>query len=65
MIDKTTKDFYIANTVFSTITINRNFRTAIHKDKGDLPEGFGNLGVLQAGNYEGGITVTAKIQSWF
>ena len=65
MIDKTTKDFYIADTVFSTITINRNFRTAIHKDKGDLPEGFGNLGVLQAGNYEGGITVMPKYKVGF
>jgi len=65
MIDKTTKDFYIPNTVFSTITINRNFRTAIHKDKGDLPEGFGNLGVLQAGNYEGAITVLPKYKVGF
>jgi len=60
MIDKTSSDFYIKNTVFTTITINKNFRTAIHTDKGDLKEGFGNLGVLQAGNYEGGYTVLPK-----
>lgn len=60
IIEKTTKEFYIPNTVFTTITINKNFRTAIHQDKGDLPEGFGNLGVLEAGNYEGAITVLPK-----
>jgi len=44
---KLTKDFQILNTAFSTITINLNYRTALHKDKGDLEEGFGNLIVLE------------------
>ena len=65
MITKTSNDFYIKGTVFTTITINRNFRTAIHTDKGDLKEGFGNLGVLQAGNYEGGFTVMPKYKIGF
>jgi hypothetical protein len=39
--------FQINKTAFSTITINYNYRTATHKDKGDLPEGFGNLIVLE------------------
>ena len=65
MIDKTSNDFFIKDTVFTTITINRNFRTAIHQDKGDLKEGFGNLGVLQAGNYEGGLTVMPKYKVAF
>jgi hypothetical protein len=65
MIDKTSPDFYIKGTVFSTITINRNFRTAIHKDKGDLKEGFGNLGVLEAGNYDGALTVMPKYKVAF
>ena len=42
-----TKDFQILDTAFSTITINLNYRTALHKDKGDLEEGFGNLIVLE------------------
>ncbi len=44
---KKTKDFQIENTAFSTITLNYNYQTALHKDKGDLEEGFGNLLVLE------------------
>ena len=44
---KLTPDFQIANTVYSTITVNYNWRTAAHCDNGDLDEGFGNLIVLE------------------
>ena len=44
---KATADFQIEDTAFSTVTLNYNFRTATHRDKGDLPEGFGNLLVLE------------------
>ena len=47
----------IPKTCFSTITINRNFRTALHCDAGDYKEGFGNLCVLEQGKYHGGYTV--------
>ena len=47
----------IPGTSFSTITINRNFRTALHRDAGDFKEGFGNLTVIQRGKYHGGYTV--------
>ena len=47
----------IPNTSFSTITINRNFRTALHKDAGDFLGGFGNLTVIERGKYHGGYTV--------
>lgn len=47
----------IPNTSFSTITINRNFRTALHRDAGDFREGFGNLTVIERGKYHGGYTV--------
>lgn len=47
----------IPGTSFSTITINRNFRTALHKDAGDFKEGFGNLTVIERGKYHGGYTV--------
>lgn len=36
-------EFKIADTVFSTVTVNYNFRTALHCDSGDYREGFGNL----------------------
>ena len=44
---KKTPDFQIANTAYSTITVNYDWRTAIHRDSGDLEEGFGNLCVLE------------------
>ena len=47
----------IPNTCFSTVTINRNFRTALHRDAGDFREGFGNLTVIEQGKYHGGYTV--------
>jgi len=46
----------IPKTCFSTITINRNFRTALHRDAGDYKEGFGNLTVIERGRYKGGYT---------
>mgnify|MGYP005630780217 FL=1 len=47
----------IKDTAFSTITINRNFRTALHRDAGDYSEGFGNLTVIERGKYQGGYTM--------
>ena len=47
----------IPETCFSTITINRNFRTALHRDAGDYKEGFGNLTVIERGKYHGGYTI--------
>ena len=49
-------DFCIKNTAFSTVTINYNWRTALHKDSGDFKKGFGNLVVLEEGKYKGGDT---------
>ena len=46
----------IPKTCFSTITINRNFRTALHRDAGDFKGGFGNLTVIERGKYHGGYT---------
>ena len=48
--------FVIKDTAFSTVTINYNWRTALHKDAGDLKEGYGNLVVLEEGKYKGGYT---------
>jgi len=46
--------FKIANTSFTTITTNVNFQTGVHTDKGDDQEGFGNLSVIENGEYTGG-----------
>jgi len=47
----------IPKTSFSTVTINRNFRTACHRDAGDFKGGFGNLTVMERGKYHGGYTI--------
>ena len=49
--------YQIADTAFSTLTVNMNFRTALHKDAGDYGEGFGNLSVIEWGKYHGGETL--------
>jgi len=54
-------DFHIPKTPFSTITINRNFRTAVHKDKGDFG-GFACLSVLEENKYHGGLFVLPKFK---
>jgi hypothetical protein len=48
--------FRIADTAFTTVTTNVNYQTAVHKDKGDDEEGFGNLVVIEQGKYKGGET---------
>lgn len=50
----------IADTAFSSVTINRNFRTALHMDDGDFRQGYGNLSVIERGNYQGGYTVMPR-----
>jgi len=49
----TNVNYRIADTSFTTVTVNRNFQTAVHKDSGDLPEGFGNLIIYREGDYKG------------
>ena len=44
--DKLDPRFLVPDTVFTTITVNKNFRTAAHRDAGDLSEGFSNLAAL-------------------
>lgn len=51
--DATNRNYVITDTAFTTVTVNRNFQTAVHKDSGDLPNGFGNLCVYREGNWGG------------
>jgi hypothetical protein len=50
-------DWRLADTAYTTLTFNRNFRTAAHYDNGDFRSGFGNLSVFRSGSYEGAVTV--------
>jgi FkbM family methyltransferase len=49
-----TPEYVINNSVFSTITANYNWRTALHTDKGDYHKGLTALLVATEGNYKGG-----------
>ena len=40
-IDRVSPDFYIPRTVFTTVTVNRSWRTAAHFDAEDFRPGFG------------------------
>jgi hypothetical protein len=48
--------FKIQGTSFTTVTTNVNFQIAVHTDKGDDDDGFGNLAVIERGKYKGGET---------
>ena len=51
------------DTVFTTVTTNRNFRTAAHRDAGDLTEGFSNLCVVaKEKDWEGGYLVLPEFR---
>lgn len=54
VVDKTSKDFVIPGTSFTTITVNQNFQTAVHTDQGDLKDGLSCILVLRAGEFQGG-----------
>lgn len=41
--DRVDSRFLIGETVFTTLTVNHNWRTACHRDAGDLHEGFSNI----------------------
>jgi hypothetical protein len=56
---------HITDTAFSSVTINRNFRTALHKDAGDFKEGYGNLSVIERGEYHGGYTLFPQYRIGF
>jgi Oxygenase domain of the 2OGFeDO superfamily len=56
----TTPDYTITGTSFSTVTVNLNFATAVHKDAGDLKEGFGVMACFRRGEYSGGSLVFPK-----
>lgn len=60
MADKTSQDFVIKGTSFTTVTVNRNWQTAVHKDQGDFRHGFGNLVALRNGKYLGGHFVVVR-----
>ena len=56
--EKLDSKFVIPKTPFTTVTVNKTFRTAYHRDFGDLHEGFSNLTVVSNNSkYSGGYLI--------
>jgi hypothetical protein len=55
-VEETHPNWVINDTAFTTITVNSDFRTALHTDKGDLKEGFGVMSALRSGHFDGCFT---------
>lgn len=51
--DETHSDWIIPGTQFTTVTVNRNWQTAVHTDAGDLKDGLSCITALRAGSYSG------------
>lgn len=51
---QTHTDFMVSGTVFSTLTINKNFRTACHKDAGNLTDTLNVMSLFREGRFTGG-----------
>lgn len=51
--DQTHADFKIPGTVFSTLTVNKNFRTACHRDAGNLVNTLNVMSVIREGKFRG------------
>lgn len=48
-------EWVIADTPYTTITVNNTYATGVHQDAGDLDAGFSCLAVLRRGDYSGGV----------
>lgn len=51
---RTAPEWVIAGTPFTTVTVNNTYATGVHKDKGDLNEGFSTITALRRGDFKGG-----------
>jgi len=55
--------FVVPETPFTTVTVNKTFRTACHRDAGDFSKGLSNLLVLSNdGRYTGGYLVLPELR---
>lgn len=52
--DKISPDFRLGSSLYTTITLNRNFRTFYHRDKGNSKEVMSTMTVASSGSWYGG-----------
>jgi hypothetical protein len=57
MARKTDAAWVVPGTPFTTITVNNSYPTGVHKDQGDLEDGFSTIACIRRGDYEGGALV--------
>lgn len=57
MARKTDSSWVVPGTPFTTITVNNSYPTGVHKDDGDLVDGFSTIACIRRGDYEGGMLV--------
>jgi hypothetical protein len=62
-IARVSPEFRIPDTVFTTVTVNRNERTATHMDANDYRGGFGVMAVLEDARYVGGELIFPKYRT--
>lgn len=53
MVKGTTPEFVISGTAFTTVTVNKNWQTAVHQDAGDYEGGFGVMSALTTPGFTG------------
>jgi hypothetical protein len=54
---RTSPEWVIPGTPFTTVTVNNTYATGVHTDSGDLENGFSTLAVFRQGDYKGGCLV--------
>lgn len=59
--DRTHKDFVIPGTVFTTVTVNKNYRTAAHMDPHNLENSISPMLVIHDGKIRGGELVLPEL----
>lgn len=62
VVNSTKAEWVVPYTPFTTITVNNTYPTGVHKDSGDLEEGFSTLACLRRGDYDGGIFVLPQLR---
>ena len=61
----TNQNYVIEGTTFTTVTVNKDFQTAVHKDSGDLKKSFGNLSCYKTKGSRGGYFVLPEYKIAF
>jgi hypothetical protein len=62
---RTSPDFVIPRTVFTTATVNNTVAFRAHRDRGNLRLGFSVMAVLRRGAYDGGLFVLPQYRIAF